>query len=62
MGIKNLVKLKEVTEENADFLYEMLKERDSTINVTHKELPSFNKHLEFIKSKNWVFSHSKSRR
>jgi len=50
MGIKNLVKLKEVTEENADFLYEMLKERDSTINVTHKELPSFNKHLEFIKS------------
>jgi len=50
MGIKNLVKLKEVTEENADFLYEMLKERDSTINVTHKEPPSFNKHLEFIKS------------
>ena len=50
MGIKNLVKLKEVTVENADFLYEMLKERDSTTNVTHKELPSFNKHLEFIKS------------
>ena len=39
MGIKNLVKLKEVTVENADFLYEMLKERDSTTNVTHKELP-----------------------
>ena len=51
MGIKNLVKLKEVTEGNAEFLYEMLKERDPTINVTHKKLPSFNKHLEFIKSK-----------
>ena len=50
MGIKNLVKLKEVTERNAEFLYDMLKERDPTINVTHKELPSFNKHLEFIKS------------
>ena len=42
MGIKNLVKLKEVTERNAEFLYDMLKERDPTINVTHKELPSFN--------------------
>ena len=51
MGIKDLVKLKEVTERNAEFLYDMLKERDPTINVTHKKLPSFNKHLEFIKSK-----------
>ena len=51
MGIKNLVKLKEVTEGNAEFLYEMLKERNPTINVTHKKLPLFNKHLEFIKSK-----------
>ena len=38
MGIKNLVKLKEVTEDNAEFLYEMLKERDSTINVTYKDV------------------------
>ena len=51
MGIKNLVKLKEVTERNAEFLYEMLKERDSTVNVTHQKLPLFNEHLEFIKSK-----------
>ena len=39
MSIKNLVKLKEVTEDNAEFLYEMLKERDSTVNVTHQKLP-----------------------
>ena len=51
MTIKNLVKLKEVTEDNAEFLYEMLKERDSTVNVTHQKLPLFNEHLEFIKSK-----------
>ena len=51
MSIKNLVKLKEVTEDNAEFLYEMLKERDSTVNVTHQKLPLFNEHLEFIKSK-----------
>jgi len=51
MSIKNLVKLKEVTEDNAEFLYEMLKERDSTVNVTHQKLPLFNEHLKFIKSK-----------
>ena len=51
MSIKNLVKLKEVTEDNAEFLYEMLKERDSTVNVTHQKLPLFNEHVEFIKSK-----------
>ena len=51
MSIKNLVKLKEVTEDNAEFLYEMLKERDSTVNVTHQKLPLFNEHLEFLKSK-----------
>jgi len=50
MGIKDFVKLKEVTEEDAKFLYEMLKERDSIINVTHKKLPSFAQHLQYIKS------------
>ena len=51
MSIKNLVKLKEVTEDNAEFLDEMLKERDSTVNVTPQKLPLFSEHLEFLKSK-----------
>ena len=50
MGIKDSVGLQEITENDAEFLYDMLKERDATINVTHKKLPTFVEHLEFIKS------------
>ena len=50
MGIKDLVKLRSVDEIDAEFLYDMLKERDSTVNVTHKKLPTFTEHLKFIKS------------
>ena len=35
MGIKDIIKIKEVDSDDIEFLYEMLKERDSRINVTH---------------------------
>ena len=50
MGIKNLIRLKIVDENDAKFLYDLLKERDSTVNVDHKDLPTFEKHVDFIKS------------
>lgn len=33
------------------FLYELIKERDPSINISHKETPPFFKHLEFVNSK-----------
>lgn len=38
------------------FLYELLKERKPYMNISHKELPTWEKHQEFVKSKpykNW---------
>ena len=50
MGIKDIIKIKEVDSDDIEFLYEMLKERDSRINVTHNELPSFNQHKKFFET------------
>lgn len=33
------------------FLYDLLKERDPVANISHRELPPFWKHLEFINSR-----------
>lgn len=33
------------------FLYDLLKERDPAANISHRELPPFFKHLEFINSR-----------
>jgi len=51
MGIKDIITIKKVEDEDIEFLYEMLKERDSRINVSHKELPTFQQHKKFVKSK-----------
>jgi len=36
---------------DAPFLYEMLKERNDTMNISHKSMPVFGEHCDFIKSK-----------
>jgi RimJ/RimL family protein N-acetyltransferase len=33
---------------SAEFLYELMKERDPEINISHRELPSFEQHIAFI--------------
>jgi RimJ/RimL family protein N-acetyltransferase len=35
-------------QKDAEFLYEMLKERDDSINISHSTLPSFEDHFTFI--------------
>lgn len=50
MGIRDLIRLEIVNENDAQFLYDMLKERDSTVNVEHTKLPTYKKHVDFIKS------------
>jgi len=32
----------------AEFLYELMKERDPEINISHRELPTFEQHMDFI--------------
>jgi len=44
------MKLKLVTENDALFLYELLKTRDSLANISHKKVPSYDEHVNFILS------------
>ncbi len=46
-----LVKLKTVKKSSCDFLYDLLKERDSRANISHKKMPSFEQHVKFVMSK-----------
>lgn len=39
---------KQVTENDYKFLYFLLKQRDKYENVSHKKLPSYEKHCEFL--------------
>ena len=44
------IELKPVNEQDIDFLYGLLKERESKVNISHKELPPFSEHEQFVKS------------
>jgi len=48
---ENSVKFKIISESDYEFLYELLKERDSKNNISHKKMPTFPQHVKFIKSK-----------
>ena len=50
------VKLKQVTKNDMLFLYELLKNKDPSTNISHKKMPSYDEHVEFVMSKpytNW---------
>jgi len=46
-----LIKLKEVTKSDYRFLFNLLVERDRKITISHKKMPSYRKHVDFVKSK-----------
>ncbi len=51
-----MIKLVEISENDYEFLYKILKERETVQSITHTEIPSYNEHIEFVKSKpysNW---------
>ncbi len=50
MKIKD-VKLKIVTKSDHSFLYELLKQRDSIVNISHRKMPSYKDHVKFVLSK-----------
>jgi len=50
------VKLIKVSNSDLRFLYNLLKERDSRVNISHRMMPTFNEHVKFVLSKpysNW---------
>ena len=44
------IKLKPVTKNDALFLYDLLKNRDPIANISHKKMPSYDEHVNFILS------------
>jgi len=49
--IKDSIKLKPVTKSNFYFLYELLKSRESRANISHKKMPTYEQHVQFVLSK-----------
>ena len=47
----NQIILKLVSKSDYRFLYDLLKERDSRVNISHKKMPTYNEHVGFVKSK-----------
>ena len=47
----NSVNLRLVSKKDLRFLYELLKERDPTTNISHQKMPTYNKHVNFVLSK-----------
>lgn len=53
MKLKNII-FKKVSISDADFLFELLKFRNSKNNISHKKMPSFLEHVNFIKKNNYA--------
>lgn len=51
MNNKNSTILRPVKKSDCLFLYELLKERDSRANISHKKMPNFAQHVKFVLSK-----------
>ena len=45
------ISLKSVTNSDVKFLYDLLKERDPRVNISHRKMPTYSQHTKFIKSK-----------
>jgi len=51
MTKKRLIRLIPVKKSDCPFLFELLKERESKVNISHKKMPTFNIHVKFVMSK-----------
>ena len=48
MKIFDAMKLKKVSEDDIEFLYDMLKERDPAENILHKKMPTYDEYVKFV--------------
>ena len=46
-----MIKLKNITSSDTNFLFELLKNRDQFENISHKIMPTFKNHEKFVNSK-----------
>ena len=51
MRKKPEIKLRVIKETDYRFLYNLLKERESIVNISHKQTPTYVSHIKFVKSK-----------
>ena len=48
---QSLIGLKSVTNSDVKFLFDLLKERDPRVNISHRKMPTYSQHTKFINSK-----------
>ena len=48
---QSLISLKSVTNSDVKFLFDLLKERDPRVNISHRNIPTYRQHAKFNKSK-----------
>ena len=56
LGMDSSIKLNQVTKNDTLFLYDLLKNKDTNANISHKKMPSYDEHVKFVMSKpytNW---------
>ena len=46
-----MIILRKVWEKDNKFLYNLLKERDPIVNISHKKMPTYSEHVKFVASK-----------
>jgi hypothetical protein len=51
MSSSKSLSLRSVNSSDLQFLYDLLKQRQSNENISHKKLPTFTQHTAFVKSK-----------
>ena len=51
MSSSKSISLRTVNSSDLQFLYDLLKQRQSNENISHKKLPTFTQHTAFVKSK-----------
>ena len=48
---ESIIKLKIVSKSDYRFLYNLLMERDTKANISHKKMPTYNQHVSFVSAK-----------
>ena len=48
---QSTIYLKSVTNSDIEFLFDLLKERDPSTNISHKKMPTHDEHVKFVRSK-----------
>jgi RimJ/RimL family protein N-acetyltransferase len=52
---KENLQLRTVEESDLRFLFKLLKERNPNANISHKKMPAFSEHIQFVKSKPYSY-------